>query len=207
MAVKAPNTELKIKEAARKIFTEKGFAATRTRDIAEAAGINLALLNYYFRSKDNLFQIIMIESLELFIQDVINIINNSDTSLETKVELLAEHYINMLMANPGLPTFVLNTVNANPSVLFDRINLGPDIQETAIAGQWRELAAKGTFSFNPLHILLNMVGLTVFPFAARPVIKLKMGLTDDQFNVLMEERKKLIPVWIKGMLEGMLLKK
>ena len=55
-AIKDLSTEQKIKNAARKVFTEKGYAATRTRDIAEAAGINLALLNYYFRSKQKLFE-------------------------------------------------------------------------------------------------------------------------------------------------------
>ena len=62
--VKDISTEEKIRAAARKIFTQKGFAATRTRDIAEEAGINLALLNYYFRSKEKLFEQIMIEKVQ-----------------------------------------------------------------------------------------------------------------------------------------------
>ena len=60
------STEEKIKEAAKKVFLKKGYAATRTRDIAEEAGINLALLNYYFRSKEKLFDLIMLEKLEKF---------------------------------------------------------------------------------------------------------------------------------------------
>ena len=64
---KEASTEQKIKEAARKLFTQKGFAATRTRDIAEEAGINLALLNYYFRSKQKLFDLIMMENFRQFI--------------------------------------------------------------------------------------------------------------------------------------------
>jgi len=50
------STEAKIKAAARVVFHKNGFAATRTRDIAEEAGINLALLNYYFRSKQNHYE-------------------------------------------------------------------------------------------------------------------------------------------------------
>ena len=65
------STEEKIKEAARTVFHKKGFAATRTRDIAEEADINLALLNYYFRSKAKLFEIIMVETLQMFINGML----------------------------------------------------------------------------------------------------------------------------------------
>ena len=61
------STEEKIKAAARKVFTRKGFAATRTRDISEEAGINLALLNYYFRSKEKLFDLVMMENMQHFL--------------------------------------------------------------------------------------------------------------------------------------------
>ena len=62
------STEEKFKEAARVVFTRKGYAATKTRDIAEEAGLNLALLNYYFRSKEKLFEIIMLEKItQLFV--------------------------------------------------------------------------------------------------------------------------------------------
>src|SRR3990170_3876838 len=91
-----PSTEEKIKEAARIIFTQKGFAATRTRDIAEAAGLNLALLNYYFRSKEKLFDIIMMESLQYFMKGIGEIVTNEESSLEDKVSGIVSHYIDML---------------------------------------------------------------------------------------------------------------
>ena len=72
--VKEKDTEQKIKEAAKKVFQQKGFAGTRTRDIAEEAGINLALLNYYFRSKKKLYEIIMLESLREFFAGVLLIL-------------------------------------------------------------------------------------------------------------------------------------
>ncbi len=79
-------TEEKIKEAARTVFTRKGFAATRTRDIAEEAGLNLALLNYYFRSKEKLFEIVMLEKMQVFFGFIGPIIYDDSTSLELKVE-------------------------------------------------------------------------------------------------------------------------
>ncbi|MBS1688702.1 MAG: TetR/AcrR family transcriptional regulator, partial [Bacteroidetes bacterium] len=85
---KNSSTEEKIKEAARKVFLQKGYAATRTRDIAEEAGYNLALLNYYFRSKEKLFDIIMVETMQNFLHSVKEILRDEQTSLQEKLELL-----------------------------------------------------------------------------------------------------------------------
>ena len=104
---KDSSTEEKIKEAARKVFTQKGYAATRTRDIAEASGVNLALLNYYFKSKENLFDIIMLENIREFSHSVLAILNNKETSFYQKIELLAAHYIDKLIQNPEIPIFLL----------------------------------------------------------------------------------------------------
>ena len=78
------STEDKIKEAARKVFTSKGYAATRTRDIAEEAGINLALLNYYFRTKEKLFEIIMAEKMFKLFSVLAPVIDDPKTTLEKK---------------------------------------------------------------------------------------------------------------------------
>ena len=99
------STEEKIKEAARTVFTRKGFAATRTRDIAEEAGLNLALLNYYFRSKEKLFEIVMLEKMQIFFGFIRPIIYDDSTSLELKIEGIVSRYIDMLQDNPGYPFF------------------------------------------------------------------------------------------------------
>src|SRR6478735_3139559 len=91
------NTEEKIKVAARLLFHKKGFAGTRTRDIAEQAGINLALLNYYFRSKKKLFELIMLETLSGFLQNMGIVFNDESSTLEEKVQRTAEKYIDLLM--------------------------------------------------------------------------------------------------------------
>jgi AcrR family transcriptional regulator len=90
------STEEKIKQAAKKVFMQKGYAASRTRDIAEAAGINLALLNYYFRSKEKLFDIIMLENLQQFIEGIKEILINKETSFELKMEAVASKYIELM---------------------------------------------------------------------------------------------------------------
>src|SRR5579859_3339176 len=94
--VKEASTEAKIKEAARKLFTQKGFAATRTRDIAEEAGINLALLNYYFRSKQKLFDLIMMENFRQFIGGMSANFVDESLSMEERIGKVVNAYIDFL---------------------------------------------------------------------------------------------------------------
>lgn len=199
---KSATTEQRIKEAAKKVFTERGYAATRTRDIANEAGINLALLNYYFRSKENLFNIIMLENLHLFVGSIIEILNNRATSLEEKIEILVSHYIDMLVANPNIPVFIINAVNNNPDELIDKLRKQNDIGKTYLEEQWQELMKRRkVFSYNPIHLFINIIGLTVFPFVGAPLIKARNGISNDDYRKLMLERKKLIPVWVKTMMD------
>ena len=107
------STEEKILEAARVVFTKKGFAGTRTRDIAELSGINLALLNYYFRSKEKLFKVVMIEKMQKLFGVISPALNDANTTLEQKVTLIVNLYADMLIKNPDLPIFVLRELNLN----------------------------------------------------------------------------------------------
>ena len=195
------STEDRIKEAARIVFTRKGYAATRTRDIAEESGFNLALINYYFRSKEKLFDIIMLEHLQLFIHSIMGTVNDPGTTLQNKIEVLVSHYIDMLVKNPNIPLFVLNEINADPQKLINKIGVqGVDRKELVIAKQWRAFATANKIAVNPIHILMNVIALIIFPFVGSPIIRNRTGISLEQFNALMEERKKLIPVWINAMI-------
>src|SRR5688572_18933336 len=116
-------TEERIKAAARKVFTKKGYSAARTRDIAEEAGINLALLNYYFRSKEKLFDIVMMENLQKFLLALGGALRDEKSSLREKVALIAANYVDMLKANPDLPIFVLSEIRANPEKLASNMGI------------------------------------------------------------------------------------
>ena len=201
---KNTSTEEKIKEAARRVFTQKGYAATRTRDIAEESGLNLALINYYFRSKEKLFDIIIVEHMQLFIHSVMEIVNDPKTTLQQKMETLISHYIDMLIENPYIPIFVLNEINANPEKLIEKLGFEKMQHENIyIIKQWKEMAAaKKTPAINPIHIVVNVLSMTIFPFIASPLLRNRTGMSVDEFNKLMEERKKLIPAWINAMIKG-----
>lgn len=192
------STEEKIKAAARKVFMQKGYAATRTRDIAEESGINLALLNYYFRSKEKLFHVVMAEKMHQFFGIILPIINDSSTSLETKIELMVSNYLNMLTANPDLPLFVLSEMKCQSGKIK---NILPVQKITGNISFIKQLKEKRS-DINPVHFLMNILGIIVFPFVAKPAFELITATNKNQLEAILEERKKLIPIWIKAMLKA-----
>ena len=109
------STEDKILLAASKVFTEKGFSGARTRDIADEAGINLALLNYYFRTKEKLFEQVMKVKIFLLFGQIIPIVTNEKTTLEEKIDLASVKYFEILSKNPNLPLFVLSEIQKKTS--------------------------------------------------------------------------------------------
>src|SRR5579863_2005056 len=119
---KESSTEERIKEAARRLFTLKGFAATRTRDIAEEAGINLALLNYYFRSKQKLFDIIMMENFRQLTGLMTEYFLDEQLTMEERVAKMVGTYIDFLGKNPDLPLFVLSELQGNPAAIAARVD-------------------------------------------------------------------------------------
>lgn len=195
------STETKIKEAARTVFHKKGYAAARTRDIAEAAGINLALLNYYFRSKEKLFSLIMMETFQQFIQTLKNIFDDKNTSLDEKIETLIGSYIDLFSEQPAMPLFILSELRTNPQELITQANLRQIVMKSTFIKQFKENVREGVMTpIDPLHLIMNITGLTIFPFVASPMLRSVGELTDKGFNDLMQQRKKLIPQWIKSML-------
>lgn len=197
------NTEAKIKAAARTVFHKKGYAATRTRDIAEEAGINLALLNYYFRSKEKLFELIMFETMFHFMQNMALVFNDESTALEKKVELMADKYIDLLISEPEIPLFIMSEIRNNAAGFLEKLPVGNMIMQSAFIKQYKKAVADGRVSeVNPLHFIMNLMGLVVFPFISSPILKKIGNLKDTQFEKLMQERKRFIPVWIKAMIKA-----
>lgn len=196
------STEQKIKETARKLFTSKGFAAVTTRDIAVEAGINQALLHYYFRSKEKLFEIIMLENLSLFIAGVASILNNEQTTLEQKIEDLIATYIDKLSQEPDLPLFIVNQIKSNPEQFIKKLGIETLIKKSFFLKQVMSSDYSEQLRLlNPLHIVINVVGLTVAPFLMAPVLR-KVGKLDQKhFMALVQERKALIPQWISSMVK------
>lgn len=195
------NSEERIKAAARKVFHQKGYAATRTRDIEEEAGINHAMVNYYFRSKEKLFGIVMTETMGQFFKGVGVILNDESTSLEKKIEQVVANYIDLLLEEPDLPTFIFNEVRPNPQFFVEQSPIREVLTNSALTRQYAEAVARGEISEpNLMHAILNVIGLVIFPFVAKPILSAITNLPEEQYKALMLQRKEQIPQWIKAML-------
>lgn len=197
MTEKELSTEEKILISASKVFTEKGFSGTRTRDIAEEAGINLALLNYYFRSKEKLFEQVMKAKIVLLFGQILPIITDEKTTLEEKIDLTTEKYIDILSKNPNLPVFVISEIQKKNSELTSIIPIRKVFNNSSLIKQIKEKRP----DMNPLHFLVSFLGMTIFPFVAKPVFNAFQIIKDDEFQQFIEERRKLIPIWVKTLLE------
>lgn len=190
------STEAKIKEAAERVFVKKGYAAARTRDIAEEAGINLALLNYYFRSKEKLFELVMLEKLAKFFGVLAPTLNDTNTTIEQKITAIAGNYIDLITIFPDLPVFILSEVRNNPEQFVQKLPVGKVIESHFI----RQIQEKQP-GINPLHFLMNVLGLTVFPFLMKPIFQAAGVINEKTFALRMDERKILIPKWTNAMLK------
>jgi AcrR family transcriptional regulator len=193
------STEDKIKEAAKAVFTHKGFAATTVRDIAAEADINLSLVNYYFRSKEKLFELIMTETIQQLFDHIQPVVNDDATTLGEKIEKLVGHYIDMICQNPDFPLFMVNEV-MSASIQSPMVNNIKNIQSSVFAKQVHALRAEGKFDFEPVHVMMNMMGMIVFPFMSKNVVINSGSMNNDEFLRTMADRKRLIPIWMKQIL-------
>lgn len=192
------STEDKILIAASKVFTEKGFSGTRTRDIAEEAGINLALLNYYFRTKEKLFEQVMKVKIVLLFGQIIPIVTNEKTSLDEKIDLASVKYFDILTKNPNLPIFVLSEIQKKTSDVKSILPFEKVLNNSYLMKQIKERKP----DVNPFHFLLNFLSMTVFPFLGKPILQSFDLMNDAEFQKFVEERKTMVPMWIKMMLNN-----
>lgn len=189
-------TEQRILAAAKKIFLSKGLDGARMQDIADEAGINKAMLHYYFRSKDKLFETIF-EDIALHFMPRITEIFESDQTLFQKIETFCCTYIEQVKETPYLPVFVLSEASKRPAALMKKMfgNKKPPVHIFFQEVQ-KEIVAGTIKPIQPAQLFLNMISMCVFPFMAKPMLEHAAGISKKQFDALIEERKKMIPEFI-----------
>ncbi len=194
----ATDTESKIKAAARKVFKQKGFSATRTRDIADEAGVNLALLNYYFKSKEQLFKEIMRETLEMFKKSIIEFLNDDTIDFMSNLQRLVDSYIQLWLEEPDLPMFFIGELYNHQQEWIDTINPRSMVVGSVFEKQMREFSGNPTIE--TFQIFMNIMSLIMFPFVGKPIVQNLVGVDDAGFRALIEERRKMIPYWVENMI-------
>lgn len=188
-------TEEKIIASAEKLFYQKGKAGTSMQDIADDASINRTLLNYYFRSKDQLFEAVFRKALGSFVPNLAALLN-TDTSFESYVPALVEKIIDTMLENPQIPNFILQELSSNPRRMPQIIKeMGIDPAK-AINKMGADVTSQARL--DPRQVILNLISLCIFPFAAKPVVVDILYQGDNEAYIeAMKERKILLPQIIK----------
>lgn len=169
METKKDTTEEKILEAAKNVFLAKGMDGARMQEIADEAGINKALLHYYFRSKERLFEAIFSEIVKFAFPEISRIIA-SDEPVINKIEKVVDAYLNLLLKHPFIPGFIMKELNRDPSTLFKMIGRFGFRPQSVVDALLGAMDRGEIVKMDPRHLAVNIVSMCVFPFAARPII-------------------------------------
>jgi TetR/AcrR family transcriptional regulator len=183
-------TQEKIFDAAAEIFEEKGLAGARMQNIADKAGINKALLHYYFRTKDHLFEAVFTKLAGKIFSRFTPILDSSMT-IEDKIRFFFREHIAFLQKNPRLPGFILNEINNNPELirkLLSYVNF-KEVWKTILDQHKHELDDYYITEENLPQLITSVISLSVFPFAARGIIGAVFESTGNDFDTYLEERK------------------
>ncbi|MFI0491026.1 TetR/AcrR family transcriptional regulator [Flavobacterium sp.] len=182
-------TEEKIFNAARIVFQKKGFAGARMQEIADEAGINKAMLHYCFKSKELLFKAIFMNAFGQLAPQINEIFNSKDTVFD-KITKFTHSYISFVVLNPYLPQFVIQEMNNNPEFVMAFLKNENRPNPAVLIAQIEKEIADGIIKhINPKQLLLDVFSMTVFPFAAKMMVKGMIQISDAEFNQMMEERK------------------
>lgn len=185
---KQENTELEILNAAKDVFQEKGMAGARMQEIADKAGINKALLHYYYRSKQLLFEATFKSAFSIMAPQL-NQVLNDDRELFDKIRNFTEKYITFVMKHPYLPNFVIQEINKNPEFV-QKLQMEknfPSIDKFKI--QVASAIEQGLIKpIDAEQLFINIISLNVFPFIGKPLLKGLINADEKMFRKILEDR-------------------
>jgi AcrR family transcriptional regulator len=181
--------EDKIMLSATRLFVLKGKAGTSMQDIADEAGINRTLLNYYFRSKDNLFEQVFVKIFSKFIPVIINTLQ-TDIPVVKRLDSFIDYYFSILIENPIIPIFILQELTTNPQRLINVLKSGGIDISIFLKSLEAEMDKGIIRRMDPREIMINLMSLIIFPFAARKILEEIIFAGDkDGFSDFILKRK------------------
>ncbi len=186
------DTKDRIFKAATEVFEENGFAAARMQQIADLAGINKAMLHYYFRSKEQLFEAVFQVLMKKMFEKITGIFM-MDISFKEKIRRYYDEHIEILIKNPRMPLFILDEISHNPSLIHGMMESirYDQLRETLFKKHAKELKGYGIRKAEIPQLMVTIVSLAVFPFAVHDMMKMMMKQLGDNksFNTFMRDRK------------------
>lgn len=197
------DTEVQILSTARQHFVVHGFAGARMQAIADEAGINKALLHYYFKSKQVLYDRIVDEVMDTVFPRVVQVIESS-TDFWSTVDNLVDMYIGLLLKHPEIPVFIMAELSHQRDKFINKLKTrGTSLSAIAVfIARMSEAIEKGEVRpVSPQQFILSFMGMLVFPFMAKPVFQTMMHMEEDGFQQLMLERRTFIMVFLRNALE------
>jgi AcrR family transcriptional regulator len=195
------DTEARILDAAHIVFVRRGTAGARMQEIADEAGVNKALLHYYFRSKSRLAAAVfqrVARGLFLRVSETLG----SDAGIEDKVRRVVQLYLEQLTKTPYAPAYVISELNQHPDRAAQFVEAVRHIREQSLNAnvldtlgkQLRRRVRAGEMrAISTPQFIANLASLCIFPFAARPMLCAILDLDDRGFARFIEERKTALP--------------
>jgi AcrR family transcriptional regulator len=195
------DTEARILDAAHIVFVRRGTAGARMQEIADEAGVNKALLHYYFRSKSRLAAAVfqrVARGLFLRVSETLG----SDAGIEDKVRRVVQLYLEQLTKTPYAPAYVISELNQHPDRAAQFVeavrhireqSLNADVLDTLGKQLRRRVRAGEMRAISTPQFIANLASLCIFPFAARPMLCAILDLDDRGFARFIEERKTALP--------------
>lgn len=187
--LKTENTEVEILNAAKEIFHQKGMDGARMQEIADKAKINKALLHYYYRSKQLLFEAVFKSAFALLAPQL-NKILNDDSDLFEKITKFTDSYISFVIKHPYLPNFVIQELNKNPEFV-EKLRAEkhfPSIAKFKL--QVEDAVTQGTIKpVEAEQLFINIMSLNVFPFIGEPLLKALINVDKKRYNEILSKRK------------------
>ena len=201
-------TEQRILDAAHAVFVRRGTAGARMQEIAEEAGVNQALLHYYFRNKDRLAHAAFARAAGELLPAVLKILG-SEFELDAKVRRVVELEIDHLARAPYLPGYIISEITHHPErarqLITGVIGGAPDAVTPGVVAtlgaQIRARVKKGTMRpIAPEQFIVNLMSLCIFPFAARPMLSAMLGMDSRAFDRFIARRRAGLPAFFLGAL-------
>ena len=186
---KDENTEEQILNAAKNVFQSKGMDGSRMQEIADKAGINKAMLHYYYRSKQLLFEAVFKNAFSLLAPQL-NTILNDDSSIEDKIKNFTIDYTTFMMKHPYLPNFIIQELNRNEDFILKlKENTGFPTLEKFKEKVANEIKQGKITPIDADQLFVNIIALNIFPFLGKPLIKAFTNKDDKSYKAFVEKRK------------------